>query len=291
MYDHASADSHDRSVRTRRVSFGYEPVPKHFVDGDIVMSHVMAILSATFPKGEQFFIDSVRNYRQDITDDELRQQVAGFIGQETMHGREHDRFNDVLHELGYPTRFVDRATGLALGAIHRFTPRSVQLAMTAAAEHFTSVLAEQILADDPFADQEVPEEVRALFRWHALEECEHKAVAYDVYRERVGNETIRLLVMDLTTAILAVVAAASIASCVLTDRSARNPIRFGASLLNLRNSPFARKRILFRLAEYHRPGFHPDDRDTEALVDRWRAELFGEDGTLTDRLVRSVATD
>jgi predicted metal-dependent hydrolase len=289
MHDtNANPSEYDRSVRTRRIAFGYEAIPKHFVDGDIVMSHVMAILSATFPKGEQFFVDSVRNYRQEIADEDLRQQVAGFIGQETMHGREHDRLNALLHDLGYPTRFVDRATGIVLGAIHRHAPQSVQLAFTAAAEHFTSVLAEQILADDPFEGQEVPEELRSLFRWHALEECEHKSVAFDVYRDRVGSEAIRLLVMDVTTAIIAAVAATSIASCVLTDRSARNPIRFAASLLNLRNSPFARKKILLRIAEYHRPGFHPDDRDTEELVARWRAELFGDGGVLQDRVVRAV---
>lgn len=286
----ANPSTYDRSVRTRRIAFGYDALPKHFVDGDIVMSHVMAILSATFPKGEQFFVDSVRNYRQEIADDDLRQQVAGFIGQETMHGREHDRLNALLHDLGYPTRFVDRATGIVLGAIHRHAPRSVQLAFTAAAEHFTSVLAEQILADDPFEGQEVPEELRSLFRWHALEECEHKSVAFDVYRDQVGSEAIRLLVMDVTTAIIAAVAATSIASCVLTDRSARNPIRFAASVLNLRNSPFARKQILLRIAEYHRPGFHPDDRDTEELVARWRAELFGDGGVLQDRVVQAVAT-
>lgn len=286
----APPNAYDRRVQTRRIAFGYDLLPKHFVDGDIVMSHVMAILSATFPKGEQFFVDSVRNYRPGIDDDELRQQVAGFIGQETMHGREHDRLNELLQDLGYPTRFVDRATGIVLGAISRRAPKSVQLAFTAAAEHFTSVLAEQILADDPFENQDVPEELRSLFRWHALEECEHKSVAFDVYRTQVGNEPIRLLVMDLTTAILAAVAAASIASCVLTDRSARNPVRFAASLLNLRNSPFARRKILLRIAEYHRPGFHPDDRDTEVLVAKWRAELFGDDGVLADRLVRSVAT-
>jgi uncharacterized protein len=286
----APPNAYDRRVQTRRIAFGYDSLPKHFVDGDIVMSHVMAILSATFPKGEQFFVDSVRNYRAGIDDDELRQQVAGFIGQETMHGREHDRLNELLQDLGYPTRFVDRATGIVLGAISRRAPKSVQLAFTAAAEHFTSVLAEQILADDPFENQDVPEELRSLFRWHALEECEHKSVAFDVYRTQVGNEPIRLLVMDLTTAILAAVAAASIASCVLTDRSARNPVRFAASLLNLRNSPFARRKILLRIAEYHRPGFHPDDRDTEVMVAKWRAELFGDDGVLADRLVRSVAT-
>src|SRR5579885_620791 len=210
--------SFDGSVKTRRIAFGYDPLPKHFVDGDIVMSRVMAILSATFPKGEQFFIDSVRNYRPEIEDEELQGQVAGFIGQEAMHGREHDRLNEVLHDLGYPTRFVDRATGAALGALHRRAPRSVQLALTAAAEHFTSVLAEQLLADDSFASQDLPDEIRALFRWHALEECEHKAVAFDVYRERVGSEAIRLLVMDAATAVLLGLAGAALLSCVVTDQ-------------------------------------------------------------------------
>lgn len=282
--------SFDRTVKTRRIAFGYDSLPKHFVDGDIVMSHIMAVLSATFPKGEQFFVDSVRNYREDIDGDELRQQVAGFIGQETMHGREHDRLNAILHDMGYPTRFVDRATGFVLGAVHNRAPRSVQLALTAAAEHYTSVLAEQILADDAFGRQEVPEELRALFRWHALEECEHKSVAFDVYRQQVGNEAVRLLVMDVATVIIAGVTAAALLSCVITDRAARNPIRFAASLLNLRRSPFARRAILARIAEYHRPGFHPDDRDTEELVARWREELFGETGDLRDRLLRSAAT-
>lgn len=282
--------SFDRTVKTRRIAFGYDSLPKHFVDGDIVMSHIMAVLSATFPKGEQFFVDSVRNYREDIDGDELRQQVAGFIGQETMHGREHDRLNAILHDMGYPTRSVDRATGFVLGAVHNRAPRSVQLALTAAAEHYTSVLAEQILADDAFGRQEVPEELRALFRWHALEECEHKSVAFDVYRQQVGNEAVRLLVMDVATVIIAGVTAAALLSCVITDRAARNPIRFAASLLNLRRSPFARRAILARIAEYHRPGFHPDDRDTEELVARWREELFGETGDLRDRLLRSAAT-
>ena len=164
----------DRSVRARRLRLGHEhPMPQHFVDGDLLMSHIMATLSATFPKGEQFFIDSVRNYRDEIDDPELRQQVGGFIGQEVMHGREHDRFNQVLADMGYPTRFVDDLTGRAMGLMQRL-PKPVQLAITAAAEHFTSVLAEQLLQDDTFTDQDLPDDVKALFQWHALEESEHK---------------------------------------------------------------------------------------------------------------------
>lgn len=275
----------DRSITTRRMAIDHpEEMPRHFLAGDILMSHIMAVLSATFPKGEQFFVDSVRNYRDQIGDDELRHQVAGFIGQESMHAREHDRFNDTLARLGYPTRFVDAATGRAMALIQQLAPNSVQLAFTAAAEHFTSVLAEQLLEDDPFEDQDVPEEIRALFRWHALEEAEHKAVAFDVYDECVHNEAIRLATMHVTTALLVVVAGAALVGSAVTDPAARNPVRFLRSLLHLRNSPFARRRIGLRLLEYHRPGFHPDDRDTEHLVAQWREALFGEDGTLNPYL-------
>jgi len=274
----------DRSVRTRRIAIEHEPASRHFVDGDVLQSHIMAVLSATFPKGEQFFVDSVRNYRDQIEDEELRRHVAGFIGQESMHGREHDRFNEMLAELGYPTRFVDSATGIAMRIMQRVLPPSVQLAFTAAAEHFTSVLAEQLLSDDAFAEQDVPDDVRALFEWHALEECEHKAVAFDVYDQCVGNEAIRLATMHATSALLGVVAAAALVGSTITDRKARNPLTFARSLLNLRNSPFARKKIAVRLLEYNRIGFHPDDRDTERLVEAWREALFGDDGELNELL-------
>ena len=274
----------DRSVRTRRIRLGHEQaMPQYFVDGDLLMSHIMATLSATFPKGEQFFIDSVRNYRDQLDDPELRQQVSGFIGQEVMHGREHDRFNEVLHGMGYPTAFVDDLTGRAMGIMQRL-PRPVQLAITAAAEHFTSVLAEQLLEDDGFDNQDIPDDVRALFQWHALEESEHKSVAFDVYRDQVDNETIRLVTMHALTSILGAVVLVSMVSTVLTDRRARNPIRFLRSLANLRNSPFARKQIALRLLEYNRPRFHPDDRDTEQLVEEWRERLFGAQGSMNTSL-------
>ncbi|MFP5580012.1 MAG: metal-dependent hydrolase [Acidimicrobiia bacterium] len=275
----------DRSVETRRIAVPHEDgMPRHFVDGDLLQSHIMATLSATFPKGEQFFVDSVRAFRSEIDDDELRRQVAGFIGQESMHGREHDRFNEILAEMGYPTRFVDGATGAVMGLMQRVLPPSVQLAVTAAAEHFTSVLAEQILEEDAFADQDLPEDVKDLFRWHALEECEHKAVAYDVYQRCVGNEAVRLATMHALTALLGAVVVSSLLGTVLSDRSARNPVRFVRSVLNLRRSPFARKKIALRLLEYNRPGFHPDDRDTELLVTQWREALFGAEGELNDIL-------
>ena len=103
----------ERKVPTRRISFeeSLQDLPKHYADdGDLILSHVAAGLSAVFPDGEDFFVRSVRHYRDQITDPELKRQVAGFIGQEAMHGREHRALNNRLDQLGYPTKPVERLT-------------------------------------------------------------------------------------------------------------------------------------------------------------------------------------
>jgi predicted metal-dependent hydrolase len=99
-----------REVHGRRIRFSYPQgaLRKHYVDGDLVMSHVVAVLSATFPPGEDVFVRSVRNFCDEISDPELKQQVAGFVGQEVTHGREHRELNRRLQEMGYPTHRVAR---------------------------------------------------------------------------------------------------------------------------------------------------------------------------------------
>src|SRR6476619_4885243 len=97
------------AVPMRPVDFAdhFDDLPKHFaVDGDIVMSHVLAVLSSVFPDGEDYFVRSVGAVRDRIEDGPLRDDVEGFIGQESMHGREHRVLNERLAELGYPTRAI-----------------------------------------------------------------------------------------------------------------------------------------------------------------------------------------
>jgi len=89
----------DRKVQTRRLSLdeSFQDVPRHFAaDDDLIGSHLAATLSAVFPDGEDFFVRSVRHFRDEVTDPALKRQVAGFIGQEAVHGREHRAFNDRL---------------------------------------------------------------------------------------------------------------------------------------------------------------------------------------------------
>ena len=67
-----------RVVKTRRVKFDYTPatVERHYAQGDLIMSHVVAILSAMFPEGEDFFVRSVRYYADRITDPDLKEARA-----------------------------------------------------------------------------------------------------------------------------------------------------------------------------------------------------------------------
>jgi uncharacterized protein len=276
------------AVPTRRMAFEYPPVeelPHHFVGGDPVMSHVVAMLSAMFPDGEDYFVRTVRACRDDISDSVLLDQVKGFIGQEAMHGREHRSFNDRLAALGYPTKGVERLVDASLRFRERVLPKLPNLALTAALEHYTATLAETLLADERARAQFDVPEVRSLLLWHALEESEHKAVAFDVYRHAGGSEWLRRFTMNMTTFLFLVfVVGTSTVSVAKDPEVRRDPRSLVRSLRRLRTSPFLTGHVARRIRAYNRPGFHPDDIDARELVERWRAELFGDDGALNDRL-------
>jgi len=288
----SGSTSNERTVPTRRISFeeSLSEVPRHFgADGDLVLSHVAASLSSVFPDGEDFFVRSVRHFRDQIDDPVLKRNVAGFIGQEAMHGREHRDFNDHLAELGYPTKHFERMTkrGVELG--ERVLSPKVCLAATAALEHFTAALAELILSDPEARDVFGHDEVKNLFLWHALEESEHKAVAFDVYRAVGGSERMRRRTMNaITVAFIGGMTFAVLVS-LLGDRATYRPRTLLRGLRRFARSPMVSRALWRQLRDYNRPGFHPDDRDTHALIERWREELFGTAGSLTDKLATSVA--
>jgi uncharacterized protein len=283
----------ERDVPTRRISFeeALRDLPKHFAeDGDIIGSHLIASLSAVFPDGEDFFVRSVRHFRKDITDPALKRQVSGFIGQEAVHGREHREFNDRAAQLGYPTKQVERFTKKGLELRERIAPPKANLAATAALEHFTATLAEIILSDERARDMIGHEEVKNLFIWHALEESEHKAVAFDVYKAVGGTERMRVWTMKGIRLGFVIGMALQVVISVLMDRDARrHPVKLWRSWRKLKSSPFLSRETWRTLKEYDDPDFHPDDRDTDELVTRWRAELFGDAGTLNDKLATRAA--
>ncbi len=284
----ASTDSR-RELPARNLDFGplLDDLPKHLaVEGDLVTSHLIAVLSAVFPDGEAYFIRSVAAVRHEIDDRHLLDRVSGFVGQEAHHGREHRALNARLASFGYPTAAMERYVRAVVTACERFLSIRTNVAVTAGLEHYTATLAAQLLGDPAARGQIGHEGVRSMFLWHALEESEHKAVAFDVYREIGGSDRLRILTMYLINAAFVVEVSAWTAVSLLTDRDTRrHPISLLRSLWRLRRSPFLTRDALIQVLDYTRQDFHPDDHDTTGLIDSWRSRLFGPGGTLAGEVV------
>jgi uncharacterized protein len=282
----------DRLVPTRRMDFeeSMRQVPKHFAaDGDLIASHLTATLSSVFPDGEDYFVRSVRHYRDQISDPALKRQVSGFIGQEAVHGREHRVFNDRLHELGYPTKFYERMTKKGLTLREKLLPPKSNLAATAALEHFTATLAEVVLKNEEIRELFGDDAVRDLFVWHALEESEHKAVAFDVYKAVGGSERLRVWTMNFFRYGFVIGMTVGVLFSMLRDRATYKRGNLRTSWKRFKASPVMQRAVWDQLRDYNRPDFHPDDSDTNELVAHWRSELFGAEGTLNDKLMGSAA--
>jgi predicted metal-dependent hydrolase len=158
----------DRNARNARWWHGGDPVATAYFNA----------LSAAFPQGETFFIESVRRYR-DSVHEPLREQIAAFVQQESMHTREHVVFNKLLHTAGYDTTAMDAQTRRRVDEA-RARPPIVKLALTVALEHFTAIMAHALLTErEPLPG--ASEDIVRLWQWHAIEEIEHKAVAYDTF--------------------------------------------------------------------------------------------------------------
>jgi predicted metal-dependent hydrolase len=288
----AQSSNPDRKVPTRRISFeqSIQELPRHFAgDGDLVASHIAASLSSLFPDGEDFFVKSVRHFRDEITDPDLKRQVSGFIGQEAVHGREHRVLNDRLAELGYPTKAYEKITKKGLDLRWKMAPKKSSLAVTAALEHFTATLAELVLSSEDTRDMFGHPAMREVFLWHALEESEHKAVAFDVYKAVGGTERMRVWTMKFLRYGFVGAVTVQVMVSLTMDKATYKRGNLRKSLKRLTKSPVLSKKVWDQLKDYDRPDFHPDDSDTDVLVARWREELFGTEGYLNDKLAGAVA--
>ncbi len=266
--------------KPRRVRFAMPAGTKrqHFVGGDLMMSHLVSTLSATFPEGEDFFIRSVREYRDQLSDAELKEAVNGFIAQESTHRHQHRLLNDRLQAMGYPTDGIDRHVKKLIDRMEkRFSP-AMRLSVTAALEHYTATFAEIILTSDEAQKLIGDTEVRPILLWHALEESEHKAVAFDVFQTIGGSERTRVWGMRLATTILFGELVIQMIRSLAGDRAAYNPKRLLPSLWAFRRTPLFSAAAIERFRSYTRTGFHPDDWDSAEILERWTKELFDADG-------------
>lgn len=175
-----------------------QPLPKYWCDNSPFKTHFLNAQSIVFPSAERFFIDTVKNYRDNINDDVLKAEVTEFIKQEVWHTYAHEQYNKWLESQGV------NATELALQSNRRFlwikrtfSPK-IQLAITAACEHITALTGAHSLRHRTFLKSMDPH-FESIWRWHSIEEVEHKSVTIDVYRTVNGREIYRQLSLVFAT--------------------------------------------------------------------------------------------
>lgn len=284
----ATATTIKASFPVRRMNFEFQQVPRYWAGSDAGITHFMTALSALFPEGEKFFVDSTRAVRKHpkLADLQMQKEISAFIGQEAMHSKEHVAFNAAAQAYGYDVSRLEKMTDtviqtsvntvLKLFKPFGFTRDTIGLTGTCALEHFTATIAAELLKNPDIQGMFEDETMYRLWMWHAVEENEHKAVVFDVYQTLYGNGLRaygqRAVAMSLAMVILFFVQSYFTARLLkqdskLTFKDTKYMIKF----------MYGRKGFITRqipeLLAFFKPNFHPNDFDTDRLLASWKEKL------------------
>ncbi len=258
----------------RKPEFNFENLETHYLNNNPVATHFVNSLHMIFPDGEKYFIRSVKAFSDKISDPELQERVRAFINQEAQHMNAHKKIWDKLKEQSPAAELFLKfynftSYDLIEPLTRKFFGDQFPLAVTAALEHYTAVMAEVALYDNGEILRDVPIEMKNMLLWHAAEEIEHKAVAYDVYEEVVGNYPIRVAGMIYASILLGAYTMIGHAMFLGMDRNINwFDIKSQTERFGTRAKPLF-EGIFKNLTEYFQINFHPDSRDNSELIDEF----------------------
>jgi predicted metal-dependent hydrolase len=269
----------DLKITSRPLQIDHAALPmRWWHGGDPVATAFFNALSAAFPQGEMFFIETVRRYREQA-DPVLHEQIGAFIQQEAMHTREHLAFNRLIKDVGYDTAQMDAQVRYRL-SLARERPEIAQLAITVALEHFTAIMARTLL-DDPDPLPGTARGILRLWQWHAIEELEHKSVAYDTWLAATAKLSawrrwsIRSRVMMFISLHFWYSNFARMADFFRQDKI-NTPGTWWRVFKFLWLKPGIARKIFLPYLSFFRPGFHPWQHDERALIQSIEQTLTAE---------------
>ncbi|MFC1680403.1 metal-dependent hydrolase [Pseudomonadota bacterium] len=267
---HADLDI-DITIRRPRSLISLE-IPRYWHSDGAFATHFLNAFSSTLPFGEAFFVRSVLYYQDRVISRDHLERVRGFSCQEAQHLRVHAEHVDLLLAQGYTGLAIrNRISERAARWLNRRFPL-LSLSMTAAFEHLTAILAHRVLSDPHLLIGKMHSDMALLWRWHALEEIEHKAVAFEVLKQVAPGHTKRVLTMVFSTLFLSIELLDRLFYLLWKDRLLFKATTWSSGYQFL----FAGRGFLRGLSSnyllWFRPSFHPDRIDNHSLIDentRW----------------------
>lgn len=228
-----------------------EPLPLLWFRDNAFLTFLFDGFNLTFPQGERYFVRAVHDHARRISDPQLLEQVAGFSGQEGQHARAHERLFDSLRAQGFDLEPFFRRYDPYIRRVSR-SPAPLRLAVTAALEHYTAALASVVFSPG-FLD-DVAEPMRKLLVWHAAEELEHRAVAFDVLQAVYPSYVLRVFAFGVASLSLSVWIALGMRLFITQSKT---PGRRVFEDFRRADKLYPLTRLLGNVLAYVRPGFHP----------------------------------
>jgi uncharacterized protein len=260
-------------IEVRNLRFAVGPkVSRYWHGGRRAITLYFDNLSLFFPAGERFFVASVKAHAKCAADDpELARDVKAFCAQEGVHAREHVRYNRMLDAQGYPASELEKRLEARLRRVTSLTTARRRLAITCALEHFTAVMGHTALSDPRLLSGADPE-IATLWRWHAAEENEHKAVAFDLYQRAGGNYFERTSAMVAATLVFWSLVVAHQIKLMRADGCLFSLSEWRSLGVFLFLEPGAMRQLFGKYFHYYRPSFHPWQLDNRELLNAWRSQ-------------------
>lgn len=264
---------HKETITVRKgLDFGFkqDTIPKYWMENDPFKTRLMDIVQAVFPDGERYFMSSVNAFKNDVKDSELHAEVLDFMQQEGQHGRVHTEYNQRLARQGLKVHaFENEAKKIANRRLKWLSP-AYNVALTAALEHITAMMADLFFAEKKVmagADKRV----RAMLAWHAIEEMEHKAVAFDVMQQvaKVGYFR-RVLAMFHAATMFSIYILFATWAALRMDGFTRRQV----AKMYLKATGWMLSlswRLTWMIGQYYLPGFHPNKVKTVHNYQAWLA--------------------
>ncbi|MCU4351917.1 metal-dependent hydrolase [Acinetobacter ursingii] len=190
-------------IAARKVFFDFSKSDLVWIPDDHFSSHVMNGVNLLLPAGEFWFCRVYNRALPYITDENLKDDVIGFIRQEAIHANAHIAGQKFLTahnisideakkipELIFGTLLSDQPLGMSSLNLKTIEyPWLVfRVGIIAAIEHFTGVIGQWCMDNKSWDEFQADPVIADLFRWHLAEEVEHRNVAFDLFAHLVQNK-------------------------------------------------------------------------------------------------------
>ena len=281
-------------IRHLNIGFNGKEIDVKFYRGNQFSTLFFYTLSVFLTYGEDLVIETARHHRDFIVDPVLKQRVTALIGQEALHSKLHNEFNDAIKDIDYPVTLYRFLGEEFFKHVFQRFPQPLKLSMMAGIEHFTAVLAEYMMAHEEVFYVTEDAKSRALWMWHMLEESEHKDIAYDVYQVLSNNYLLR--VSGFMLAYLTILGLVPFAALIvpvlrkpwemLTPKFWKDATRGVSMIFGPKEGVFGS--TMGQIFDYLRPDFHPNDHDTTEYLEYYKQKLLSEGGALAPYFVKQV---